>query len=427
MYCLHYIIPLTCIGYFGRVTRYEDAVTGQIGFLLPDNLHQIPRARFRLMRIQEAYLEGLYNLDRDIGISDDDDKTCARDSKPNSIELAFGINDDLYYYEQVDEIPTISIIMVIFQSWSRCQLPLVSNFICGLLLVMLLYKEKKGGVESSKIFKSEELEITTNKYDEERILGRGGYGTVYNGILPSGKILFECCLEVEVPLLVYEYVSNGSLFEHIHSTRETTSISWDDRLRIVAETAGALVYLHSAASTPIILRDVKSKNILLDDNFMAKVANFWASRLVPIDRTQIATLVQRTLGYLDLEYFDTSQLTQKNDFYIFGVVLVELLTEEKPLSFERSQDDRNLTTYFKVSLKENCLFQLVKPQIINEGKSEKIIAYSKLAKRCLNLKGEERPTMRKVAMELEGLRKFVKYPWVLHRNEESINLLYELE
>ncbi|KAF6174256.1 hypothetical protein GIB67_033788 [Kingdonia uniflora] len=184
-----------------------------------------------------------------------------------------------------------------------------------------------------------------------------------------------------------------------------------------AETAGALAYLHSAASTPIIHRDVKSANILLDDNFTAKVADFGASRLVPIDRTQITTLVQGTLGYLDPEYFHTSRLTQKSDVYSFGVVLVELLTEEKPLSFQRSQDDINLATYFTVSLKENRLFQLVKPQIINEGKSEQIIAYSELAKRCLNLNGEKRPTMKEVAMELEGLRKF----------EKSISLLSEPE
>ncbi|KAF6145166.1 hypothetical protein GIB67_020357, partial [Kingdonia uniflora] len=302
----------------------------------------------------------------DIGISDDDDKTSARDSKLNSNELSSAINDGLYCYEQElrarqsnnkrlstvlgsrdgdPRSPTLPPSYPNPKSSSSSEEPGHVNS-----------RKRQSGVESSKIFKSKELEIATNKYDEVN----------HQNVVK----LFGYCLEMEVPLLVYEYVSNRSLFEHIHSTRETTSISWEDRLRIAAETAGVLAYLHSAASTPIIHRDVKSKNILLDDNFTAKVVDFGASRLVPIDRTQITTLVRGILGYLDPEYFHTSQLTQKSNVYSFGVVFVELLTEEKPLSFERSQDDKNLATYFTVSLNENCLFQLIKPQIINDGKSE---------------------------------------------------------
>ncbi|KAF6155068.1 hypothetical protein GIB67_035815 [Kingdonia uniflora] len=394
---------------------------------------------------------------QDIGISDDDDETGTRDSKPNSNELASVINDCRYCYEQELRARQSNNKRSSTVLGSRDGDPRSPTLAPGFPNPKYSSSsEEPGHVNSRKRRK-----ITTNKCDEERILGRGGYGTVYKGILPNGKIvaikktkvvdesqieqyineiailtqdnhrnvvkLFGCCLEMEVSLLVNEYVSNGSFFEHIHGTRETTSISWEDRLRIAAETADALAYLHSAASTLIIHRDVKSTNLLLDDNFTAKVADFGASRLVSIDQTQITTLVRGTLRYLDPKYFHTSQLTQKSDVYSFGVVLVELLTEERPLSFERSQDDINLAAYFTVSLKENCLFQLVKPQIINEGKSEQIIAYSKLAKRCHNLKGEERPTMKEVAMELEGLRKFEKHPWALHRNEESISLLSEPE
>nr|DAD26653.1 TPA_asm: hypothetical protein HUJ06_028121 [Nelumbo nucifera] len=330
----------------------------------------------------------------------------------------------------------------------------------GLLLQQQISShDHEGGLESTTIFTEEELKVATNNYEESRILGRGGYGTVYKGILPDDRIvaikkskivdesqieqfinevviltqinhrnvvrLLGCCLETQVPLLVYEFVSNGTLFHHIHRKDRNPHFSWENRLRIAAETAGALAYLHSAASIPIIHRDVKSANILLDDNYTSKVSDFGASRLVPIDQTQVSTLVQGTLGYLDPEYFHTSQLTEKSDVYSFGIVLVELLTGKKPLCLERSQEQRNLATYFIFSMKENHLFQILEDRVVNEGKSEQILAVAELAKRCLNLRGEERPTMKEVAMELEGLRRSEKHPWVQQDQEESVGLLSE--
>ncbi|PIA65108.1 hypothetical protein AQUCO_00100534v1 [Aquilegia coerulea] len=327
----------------------------------------------------------------------------------------------------------------------------------GLLLKQQI--SSREAVESTKIFTAEELKLATSNYDQQRILGQGGSGTVYKGILPDLRIvaikkskvidqsqlgqfinevviltqinhrhvvkLLGCCLETEVPLLVYEFVSNGTLFHHLHNrSGALSSISWKDRLRIAAETAGALAYLHSAASIPIIHRDVKSANILLDDHYTAKVADFGASRLNPLEQTLISTLVQGTMGYLDPEYFHTSQLTEKSDVYSFGVVLVELLTGEKPLCFERSQEQRNLAAYFIMSIREKHLFQILEAGIMNEGKTQQLHAVAEIAKRCLNSKGEERPSMKEVAAELEGLRGFERHSWI-QSSKESMSLDYE--
>ncbi|KAI3860666.1 hypothetical protein MKX03_025572 [Papaver bracteatum] len=287
--------------------------------------------------------------------------------------------------------------------------------------------QASSGVETSKIFTEKELRLATNNYDESLVLGRGGYGTVYKGTLSDGRIvaikkskiadpnqnkqfineLLGCCLETQVPMLCYEYISNGTLFDHIHSNSEVPSISWGNRLRIAVEIANALAYLHSAASIPIIHRDVKSANILLDENYTAKIADFGASRLIPLDKKELATVVLGTKGYLDPEYFNTSQLTDKSDVYSFGVVLVELLTSKKPIFSEGSEDSgpyRNLAAHFISFIEDDNLFELVEDRVVNEGTLEQIVAVAELARRCLKLKGAERPTMRQVSTELESLR-----------------------
>uniref|UniRef100_A0A5B7A2V7 Putative wall-associated receptor kinase 2-like n=1 Tax=Davidia involucrata TaxID=16924 RepID=A0A5B7A2V7_DAVIN len=330
----------------------------------------------------------------------------------------------------------------------------------GLLLHQQL-SQRDLSANTTKIFTAEELETATNKYDESRIVGQGGYGTVYKGIFPDNRIvaikkskmvdqsqieqfinevavlsqinhrnvvkLLGCCLETEVPLLVYEFITNGTLFDHIHNEGKKSAMSWETRLRIAAETAGVLSYLHSAASIPIIHRDVKCMNILLDDNYTAKVSDFGASRLVPLDETQISTMVQGTLGYLDPEYLLTSQLTEKSDVYSFGIVLVELLTGKKPVCFNGPEEERSLAVYFLASLKDDRLFQVLEDRIVQEGDAEQLKEVANLAKRCLRVKGEERPTMKEVAVELEGLRMMEKHPWVNVglNSEETVHLLTE--
>ncbi|TKY51786.1 Wall-associated receptor kinase 3 [Spatholobus suberectus] len=317
----------------------------------------------------------------------------------------------------------------------------------GGMLLLEQIDSHHGSTERATIFTVEELKKATNNYDEDRIIGKGGHGTVYKGILSNGRVvaikksmvsnqseieqfinevvvlsqinhrnvvkLLGCCLETEFPLLVYEFITNGTLCEHLHfegqARNNNNKLSWTSRLRIAAETAEALAYLHSAVSTPVIHRDVKTANILLDENLTAKVSDFGASKLVPLDQTQLTTLVQGTLGYLDPEYFQTSQLTEKSDVYSFGVVLAELLTSKRALSFLRPEIYRNLSMYFVSTVNEGRLDQILDNEIVSDASVEYIIEVANLAKRCLRLKGEERPGMKEVAMELEGIRVMEKH------------------
>ncbi|CAL9013282.1 unnamed protein product [Prunus brigantina] len=250
---------------------------------------------------------------------------------------------------------------------------------------------------------------------KSKIVAGGEVGQFINEIVILSQIihrnvvkLLGCCLETEVPLLVYEFILNGTLSQYIHYPNEEFSLTWEMRLRIAIEVAGALSYLHSAASFPIYHRDIKSSNILLDEKYRAKVADFGTSRSVSIDQTHLTTLVHGTFGYLDPEYFQSSQFTEKSDVYSFGVVLAELLTGQKPVSFMRSQESRSLATYFLASMENNLLFDILDSQVMKDGRKEKITAVANLAVRCLNLNGRNRPTMKEVAVELEGIQLSVR-------------------
>ncbi|KAI9097482.1 hypothetical protein K1719_025253 [Acacia pycnantha] len=305
----------------------------------------------------------------------------------------------------------------------------------------ILQQQLSGRHETSlavKIFTAEELKRATNNYHDNLIIGRGGFGTVYKGFLTDKKIvaikksklmnqsqveqfinevivlsqinhrnivkLLGCCLETEVPLLVYEFINNGTLFDLIHKKGKSALVTWETRMRIASEVAGALSYLHSAASISIVHRDVKSANILLDESCTAKVSDFGASRLVPLDQTALATMVQGTFGYLDPEYMQTNQLTEKSDVYSFGVVVIELLTGKKAVSFERPEEEVNLAMHFLSYLKQGQLHEVLEDGIMNNENKERVKEVAMLAARCVRLRGEERPSMKEVAAELEGIK-----------------------
>ncbi|VVA95879.1 unnamed protein product [Arabis nemorensis] len=309
----------------------------------------------------------------------------------------------------------------------------------GGLLLQQQSTPTDGNAEKTRVFSSRELEKATENFSLNRILGQGGQGTVYKGMLVDGRIvavkkskvvdedkleefinevvilsqinhrnivkLLGCCLETNVPVLVYEFIPNGNLFELLHDEfDDNTMATWEVRLRIAVDIAGALSYLHSSASSPIYHRDVKSTNIMLDEKYRAKVSDFGTSRSVTVDHTHLTTVVSGTVGYVDPEYFQSSQFTDKSDVYSFGVVLVELMTGEKPVSFLRSQENRTLATYFILAMKENRLSDIIDARIRDGCKLNQVTAVAKIAKKCLNLKGRKRPTMREVSMELEKIR-----------------------
>ncbi|KAK0587338.1 hypothetical protein LWI29_021201 [Acer saccharum] len=429
-----------------------------------------------LCRCKDGYEGNPYLSCRDIDECKNRNNTCSKHADCDNIEGNYtckchkGYNGDgrkdgdgcmpnqsstVITYKIVVGVGLSFVILLVFTSWfyfmfKKRRLIKLKEFFFqqngGILLQQQLSKQS-GSCDTTKIFGEKELKKATNNFDEKRIIGRGGFGTVYKGFLDDNNTvaikkskivdksqieqfinevtillqinhrnvvkLLGCCLETEVPLLVYEYVTNGTLFDHIHKKDNTPTIPWETRLRIAAETAGVLSYLHSAAATPIIHRDVKSTNILLDDDFIAKVSDFGASKLVPMDETQLTTMVQGTLGYLDPEYLQNSKLTEKSDVYSFGVVLVELMTGKKVVSFARPEEERNLVKYFLFLLNEGCLFEILENGMVNDDNSEQIREVAELARRCLRVKGEERPTMKEVAMELEGLRR-------MHNVEENI-------
>jgi len=332
------------------------------------------------------------------------------------------------------------------------------------------YFQQHGGIQLEKIksqqgiafkvFSEAELQEATDKFNEKRVLGHGGHGTVYKGLL-TGNIevavkrcmsiderhrkefgkemlilsqinhknivkLFGCCLEVEVPMLVYEFIPNGTLFRLIHENHGR-QISLATRMQIAHQSAEALAYLHSWASPPILHGDVKSSNILIDCDYTPKVSDFGASILAPTDESQFVTVVQGTCGYLDPEYMQTCQLTDKSDVYSFGVVLLELLTRKKPFNFnlDGPEHEKSLVLRFIYVTKEGKLEDILDDQIMNDESMEVVEEVAELAKQCLEMCGENRPSMREVSERLDRLTKSMQHQWAQQNPEEIESLLGE--
>ncbi|CAI9096153.1 OLC1v1032236C1 [Oldenlandia corymbosa var. corymbosa] len=291
-----------------------------------------------------------------------------------------------------------------------------------------------GGV---RIFSVSELKKATNNFDPTTKLGSGGFGAVYLGILPDGtevavKCLYrhhkqeeQCMNEVALLtplthpnlvtlygrtsrrsgklLLVYQYVPNGTLADHLHGDRANDKhLTWDLRMKIAIETAEALAYLHAWG---IIHRDVKTNNILLDHNFCVKVADFGLCRLIPAEATHVFTAPQGTPAYIDPEYCQSWQLGNKSDVYSFGVVLAELISSMP--AFDRRRPE-TLLANLAVDRIQKCAFDdLIDPSLGYKTDAEVLrmtTSVAELAFRCLQLEKEMRPTMEEVLESLKEIQ-----------------------
>ncbi|CAN6341633.1 unnamed protein product [Urochloa humidicola] len=289
-------------------------------------------------------------------------------------------------------------------------------------------------IDGVRCFTFEEMAIATNNFDLSAQVGQGGYGKVYKGILADGAIVAikrahedslqgskEFCTEIELlsrlhhrnlvslvgycdeedeQMLVYEFMSNGTLRDHL-SAKSKRPLSFGLRLKIALGAAKGILYLHTEADPPIFHRDVKASNILLDSKFIAKVADFGLSRLAPVPDVEgtlpahVSTVVKGTPGYLDPEYFLTHKLTDKSDVYSLGVVLLEMLTGMKPIEHGKNivREVNSACQSGNISGITDSRMGLCPPECVSR--------FLSLATKCCQDETDDRPSMWEIVRELE--------------------------
>ncbi|KAK6119124.1 hypothetical protein DH2020_047132 [Rehmannia glutinosa] len=322
-----------------------------------------------------------------------------------------------------------------------------------------------GGVpqlKGAKCFSFEELKRSTNNFSETNEIGTGGYGKVIISSLLSQELLYEAvfgikalmqftvsqgtlrngqlvaikraqqgsmqgglefkteiellsrvhhknvvslvgfCFEQGEQLLVYEYIANGTLKDSL-SGRTGIRLDWMRRLRIALGAARGLQYLHDLANPPIIHRDIKSNNILLDERLNAKVADFGLSKpMGDSERGHVTTQVKGTMGYLDPEYYMTQQLTEKSDVYSFGVLLLELLTARSPIE-KGKYIVREVKQVMDTTKDMYNLQSILDPIVASSMSSRSVEIFVDLSLRCVQELGANRPTMSEVVKEIENI------------------------
>ncbi|CAL9079621.1 unnamed protein product [Musa textilis] len=290
------------------------------------------------------------------------------------------------------------------------------------------------------LYSYKDIEKATDGFSENHILGTGSYGTVYAGKFSNNKQvavkkiknrdrdsidqvmneirlvssvnhpnlvrLLGCCVERGEQILVYEYMPHGTLAQHLQGERGPP-LPWTVRLTIATETAKAIAYLHSAVHPPIYHRDIKSSNILLDDNYNSKVADFGLSRMGMAETSHISTAPQGTPGYLDPQYHQNFHLSDKSDVYSFGVVLLEIITALKVVDFSRVQSEVNLAALAIDKIGRGCIDEIIDPSLEPHRDAwtlASIHRVAELAFQCLAFHRDMRPSMTEVADELEQIK-----------------------
>ncbi|KAJ0967680.1 hypothetical protein J5N97_024597 [Dioscorea zingiberensis] len=290
------------------------------------------------------------------------------------------------------------------------------------------------------LYSYKDIERATSGFAESQRLGTGAYGTVYAGKLNNDKLvavkkikhreaetleqvmneikllssvshpnlvrLLGCCIDKGQQILVYEFMPNGTLAEHLQRERGD-GLPWTVRLTIAAETARAIAYLHSAVHPPIYHRDIKSSNILLDYNYKSKVADFGLSRMGITGFSHISTAPQGTPGYLDPQYHQSFHLSDKSDVYSFGVVLVEIITALKVVDFSRVQGEVNLAALAIDKIGRGLVEEIIDPFLEPTRDAWTLSSIHKVAElafRCLAFHRDMRPSMVEVAEELDHIK-----------------------
>ncbi|XP_034686336.1 probable receptor-like protein kinase At5g18500 isoform X1 [Vitis riparia] len=286
-------------------------------------------------------------------------------------------------------------------------------------------------------FTLRDLELATNRFSKENVLGEGGYGIVYRGHLINGtpvavkKLLNNLgqaekefrveveaighvrhknlvrllgyCIEGTHRLLVYEYVNNGNLEQWLHGAmRQHGYLTWEARMKILLGTAKALAYLHEAIEPKVVHRDIKSSNILIDDEFNAKISDFGLAKLLGAGRSHITTRVMGTFGYVAPEYANSGLLNEKSDVYSFGVVLLEAITGRDPVDYGRPAHEVNLVDWLKMMVGSRRSEEVVDPNIETRPSTSALKRGLLTALRCVDPDADKRPKMSQVVRMLES-------------------------
>ncbi|KAK9051662.1 hypothetical protein SSX86_028290 [Deinandra increscens subsp. villosa] len=287
------------------------------------------------------------------------------------------------------------------------------------------------------------IQEATHRFNESLVIGIGGFGKVYKGTLFDGtKVavkrgapqshqglaefqteiemlsqfrhrhlvsLIGYCDERDEMIIIYEYMENGTLKNHLYGS-DLPKLNWRQRLEICIGSAKGLHYLHTSSSKAIIHRDVKSANILLDENFMAKVADFGLSKNGPeFDQSHVSTAVKGSFGYLDPEYMTRQQLTEKSDVYSFGVVMFEILCGRPVIDPSRPRGMVSLVEWVKELQKQGDLEKIIDPYLVGKMNMESLKKFVDIADKCLADEGIDRPSIGNVlwsleyALQLEGI------------------------
>ncbi|XP_010552466.1 PREDICTED: putative receptor-like protein kinase At5g39000 [Tarenaya hassleriana] len=295
-------------------------------------------------------------------------------------------------------------------------------------------------------FSISEIRSATDDFDEKLIIGVGGFGNVYKGRIDGGSItvaikrlgtsshqgirefetelnllsklrhvhlvsLIGYCDDENEMIIVYEYMPRGTLRYHLYKNdilykndRNTESpMPWKQRLEICIGAAHGLNYLHTGAKHSIIHRDIKSTNILLDDNYVAKVSDFGLSKVGPtsVSQTHVTTVVKGSMGYLDPEYYRRQVLTDKSDVYSFGVVLFEVLCGRPARMPGLDADQMDVTRWAKLNHSRGTVDQIVDPYLTGDITRVSLDKFCDIAVRCVHDRGTERPTMNDVVWALQ--------------------------